>query len=330
MAGSEKSHFALVSVTWNRHGWEKVDTESKTGHDYVKDNPGHESFNFNFDIPNTDDHTFVYGHTPGMIRNRPRFKQPGLVFFCSHNYGDGANYIVGVYGNARRYEKDWPEVEMSEPEGLYTTIVAEWEYSARFPVYLDADKYKRRNGWSRLVPQSNIRYIDADTARLIMDDAIRAAGADDDGRLRRIRSLFYDGGTVNESGEDAGEGRQGLLDMMHWNPLPPGSAGYAVEKRRRDNRNVQILKELFCYRCQICGHSIRTRYGTRYVKAAHIRPKREGGSEVPRNILILCPNHHKEFDCGDVNITEHKADRVEFEMNGRPYAIELATPDGKT
>lgn len=327
MAGSEKSRFALVSVAWNRHGWESVDAESKTGHRYTQDNPGHESFNFNFDMPDAGDRAFVYGYSPGMKRNTPGFEPPGLVFFYSRNYADGTNKIVGVYGNARRDEKDWPEVKMSEPEGLSTNIVAEREYSAPFPVYLDADKYKRLNGWARTVPQGGIRYIDANTARLIMDDATQKAGADDDGRLRRIRSLFYDGGAVNEPG---GEGRQGLLAMIHWDPLPPGSTDYVAETRRRDSWNVEILKELFCYRCQICGHSIPTRYGGRYVEAAHIRPKREDGPEVPRNILILCPNHHKEFDYGDVNNIEHKDNRVEFEMNGRSYAIELATSDGKS
>ena len=325
MAGSERSEFALVGITWNKHRWEQVDTESKTGYGYTKNKPGHESFNFNFDYPAPDDRAFVYGYSPGMKRNTPGFKQPGLVFFYSIDMDEGVGYIVGVYGNARREECFWPDVQMAESEGLHTNIVAEREYSARFPVYLDAGPYGKLNNWKRPVPQSSIRYIGRDTAKRIMDDAVRKAGACDDGGLRRIRSLFDDGSDVDEQ-EDS---ERQLLDEINWTPLPPGSADYVVEMHRRDNKNTEILKQLLCYRCQICGHSIPTKYGGRYVEAAHIRPKREGGSEVPSNILILCPNHHKEFDYGDVNVVEHKDDRVKFEMNGRSYAIDLATADGE-
>lgn len=327
LAGSGRSEFALVGITWNKYGWERVDTESSTGYRYAQYNPGHESFNFNFDVPDPDDRTFIYGYSTGMKKNTPGFKQPGLVFFYSKNNEEGTGYIVGVYGNARRMECSWDSVQMSEPEGLYTNIVAEREYSALFPVYLDADPYKALNNWARIVPQGGIRYIDRNTAKMIMDDAIREVGAGNDGRLRRIRSLFDDWSIDDEQG--ASESRQKVLDGMHWRPLPSDSADYVVKMRHRDSTNVEILKRWFCYQCQICSHSIRTKYGGRYVEAAHIRPKREEGSDVPSNILILCPNHHKEFDYGDVNIIEHKADMIKFKMNGRSYAIDLVTPHGK-
>jgi predicted restriction endonuclease len=32
--------------------------------------------------------------------------------------------------------------------------------------------------------------------------------------------------------------------------------------------------------------------------AAHIGPKKEHGSDDPRNGLVLCPNHHRAFDIG--------------------------------
>jgi hypothetical protein len=32
--------------------------------------------------------------------------------------------------------------------------------------------------------------------------------------------------------------------------------------------------------------------------AAHIGPKKEQGSDDPRNGLVLCPNHHRAFDAG--------------------------------
>ena len=44
--------------------------------------------------------------------------------------------------------------------------------------------------------------------------------------------------------------------------------------------------------------------GSFYIEAAHIKPKSQQGTETPDNILILCPNHHKEFDLGKREIIE--------------------------
>ena len=44
----------------------------------------------------------------------------------------------------------------------------------------------------------------------------------------------------------------------------------------------------------------------------------------PHNILILCPNHHKEFDKGDRKIIEHTNDKIIFELNKKKYQIDLA------
>ncbi|MFH2029353.1 MAG: HNH endonuclease [Bacteroidota bacterium] len=41
------------------------------------------------------------------------------------------------------------------------------------------------------------------------------------------------------------------------------------------------------------------------MEAAHIKPKHKKSKETPENILILCPNHHKEFDFGRRIIREH-------------------------
>ncbi|MBU0559050.1 MAG: HNH endonuclease [Bacteroidetes bacterium] len=45
--------------------------------------------------------------------------------------------------------------------------------------------------------------------------------------------------------------------------------------------------------------------GDFYIEAAHIKPKHKKSKETPENILILCPNHHKEFDFGRRIIREH-------------------------
>lgn len=68
------------------------------------------------------------------------------------------------------------------------------------------------------------------------------------------------------------------------------------------NRNWN--KELRQLPCQKCGYSA-------HVELAHIKPLSEFNSNAilaevnnPRNILVLCPNHHWEFDHGILNLKD--------------------------
>ena len=47
------------------------------------------------------------------------------------------------------------------------------------------------------------------------------------------------------------------------------------------------------------------------------------GAETPDNILILCPNHHKEFDLGNKIIIERASDTIIFNLNNTEYIIDL-------
>ena len=91
----------------------------------------------------------------------------------------------------------------------------------------------------------------------------------------------------------------------------------------RDNKTVAQLKALRNYTCQICGTRILKADGTYYVEAAHITPKAQKGPELPDNILILCPNHHKEYDYGHLEIIERDKEHIHFRLNGKDYDISL-------
>lgn len=94
---------------------------------------------------------------------------------------------------------------------------------------------------------------------------------------------------------------------------------------KRNNKTIALIKILRGFECQICGFSILKRDGTKYVEAAHILAKRKNGKESPDNIILLCPNHHKEFDLGNPKIIKHSADQVQFELYGKQYKVSLAT-----
>jgi len=98
-----------------------------------------------------------------------------------------------------------------------------------------------------------------------------------------------------------------------------------VSQRRykRDNKTIAQLKILRNFECQICRNKIKKSNGDFYVEAAHIKPKSTQGTETPDNILILCPNHHKEFDHGKLKIIKHTKKKIKFILNDENYKIDL-------
>jgi hypothetical protein len=71
----------------------------------------------------------------------------------------------------------------------------------------------------------------------------------------------------------------------------------------RDTAMSKQLKSIYQYKCQICGNSI-TLHNRLYAEAHHLRPLggKHRGADEAGNILIVCPNHHVEFDFGAIAI----------------------------
>ncbi len=98
-----------------------------------------------------------------------------------------------------------------------------------------------------------------------------------------------------------------------------------TETIRRDTPLVTALKELCKFCCQFpgCGTAIPKRGGGFYVEVAHIQPVSQGGRSVIGNIVVLCPNHHKEMDYGTLEITAQTPERVCGRLNGKDFEIAL-------
>lgn len=92
---------------------------------------------------------------------------------------------------------------------------------------------------------------------------------------------------------------------------------------KRDNKTVAQIKFIRDFKCQICGTTIKKKDGSNYVEAAHIKPKHKKGRETPDNIILLCPNHHKEFDIGARSIISQDENRIVFTLNGQQHEISL-------
>ncbi len=66
----------------------------------------------------------------------------------------------------------------------------------------------------------------------------------------------------------------------------------------RDTKIVKELKELYQNKCQICWNTIKIKDNLYYSEWHHIKPlwKDYNWPDIKENIIILCPNHHAEFD----------------------------------
>ena len=115
-----------------------------------------------------------------------------------------------------------------------------------------------------------------------------------------------------------------VKDLKNKTPLEPQLVTINNKQYKRDNKTIAQIKIARDFKCQICNSFILKKDGKRYIEAAHIISKSNKGQELPENIILFCPNHHKEFDLGDCQIKTHTKSHIEFLLNGRKYVINLA------
>lgn len=94
---------------------------------------------------------------------------------------------------------------------------------------------------------------------------------------------------------------------------------------RNDSKIVELCKKVYQNKCQFpeCKSEILTKNGINYVEVAHIRPVRKGGQSIIGNLVVLCPNHHKEFDLGDLKIMEQNEKILIGVLNNKEFKIKF-------
>jgi len=335
----------IANITYNPDGWRNTYTNPHAGHLYVRDTPGHESLNFKFDKPidiNGKVHGFVQWTNPPK-----KFLAGGIIIFYSRNLKTNKGEIVGIYGKAEVIKE--PIVTPYhgfENNKLLSNIVAEQKFSMLFPIPLSDIKYKKIVKTDRLVPQVGFRLIDdLNLVKTIIYDeiiALKRSGIRQD-ELKKLALIyeFVTGEPYKDSfdlNDDTKEQDQIIKELnkeeevskediarelKNLKPKDPEIVTFAGKSYKRDNKTIAELKFLRDFKCQICGTTILKKDNSRYIEAAHITQKRNKGPETPDNILILCPNHYKEFDFGDMRIIEKNAEVIIFMLNGKKYEISL-------
>ena len=92
-----------------------------------------------------------------------------------------------------------------------------------------------------------------------------------------------------------------------------------VERLKRNNALVALMKQKYNFKCQFCGFNFKKYDGSYYVEVAHIIPLSKGGPDTSKNMLVLCPNHHKMLDQAKKQIISHTIKSIKMLINSKEY-----------
>jgi hypothetical protein len=72
----------------------------------------------------------------------------------------------------------------------------------------------------------------------------------------------------------------------------------------RDTEEVTALKTLYDHTCQVCGDRRQRNRRQGYAEGHHLEPLGEphDGPDAEGNLLVVCPNHHADFDHGTITV----------------------------
>ena len=62
---------------------------------------------------------------------------------------------------------------------------------------------------------------------------------------------------------------------------------------------ADTLKSYYDHHCQVCGNDFEPTYGVPFAESHHIHYLRDGGLDVSKNIVVVCPNHHRIIHATD-------------------------------
>lgn len=106
----------------------------------------------------------------------------------------------------------------------------------------------------------------------------------------------------------------------------------AVVSRLAQKRNRKIAVQLrshYKHACMFCGVRLQVGAGRFYSEAAHIKPlgKPHDGPDKTDNLLVLCPNHHLQFDRGVLRLkVEGSKLRITSVVRSDPLHNKLIAP----
>lgn len=151
-------------------------------------------------------------------------------------------------------------------------------------------------------------------------------------QTRVVNELEQLGITVSdEVSEDTGDvGRETTAkpdpDESASDLKPPERTETTVSRIVRNTQLVKDLKQKYDHRCQVCGERRQRGEDEPYAEGHHLHPLGDSppGVDHESNILVLCPNHHADFDYGVIEVdpeTYELSHAYEDRLNGRQLMV---------
>jgi len=97
----------------------------------------------------------------------------------------------------------------------------------------------------------------------------------------------------------------------------------SYSRKQRNQYLMELYKKKRGYKCQFCSKEIKKANGNYYIEACHILSVEKGGTDNENNILLLCPNCHKEFDFGEKSEPLWNGNIFSININGINHEVEL-------
>ena len=112
--------------------------------------------------------------------------------------------------------------------------------------------------------------------------------------------------------------------------MPDGNATTERRETTRDDivRNatlVRKIKRMYNDRCQICGERRLSSPDDGYSEVHHLMALGDGGPDKPENIVVVCPNHHVDFENGMLSINPETLEVTHLydsDIDGRELIVE--------
>lgn len=104
---------------------------------------------------------------------------------------------------------------------------------------------------------------------------------------------------------------------------PPKNISVLAKTYERDKILTKLIKSYRGGVCQICGFSFKTKNSEDYSECHHLEHLAKNGLDVSKNMLVLCPNHHRQAHYGNFEIIEHNQDCVKVKIDGLVHVCQL-------
>ncbi len=91
---------------------------------------------------------------------------------------------------------------------------------------------------------------------------------------------------------------------------PPKHIQYTNTRIIRDTIKSEKLKKLYDHKCQICNFEIEILQNKKYAEVHHVWPLGEGGMDNINNMIVLCPNHHTQFDYAIIGFDKYDSEQI--------------------